>query len=121
MSEPTTSKWDLALDGISQLEGKIDAMMQTQHAMQEQINGLRHSYTRAAPMLLLQSLELRVSTLETGATAQILARLDADVLTRQTRQAQRDRFDAWRVVVLACLVVVILVLVGVVIWAELRP
>ena len=46
LSEPTTTKWDLALDGISHLKGQIDAMLQAQRDMQDQINDLRHSYTR---------------------------------------------------------------------------
>jgi anti-sigma-K factor RskA len=119
-SEPITTKWDLALDGISHLKGQIDAMLQTQRDMQDQINDLRHSYTRTAPMSSAMLLEARVTALETGATAQILAHLKSEALERQARQAQRDRIDRWRAIALAVLAVAVVGLTVAVIWAGLQ-
>jgi cell division protein FtsL len=116
MSEPTTNKWDLALDGISKLGEQIDTMLQTQRDMQGQINELRQSYTRTAPASVFLLLEARVTALETGATAKILSTLEAEVGERTRRQHQRDRIALLRAVVLGALAVAVAALTVAVIW-----
>lgn len=136
--EPTRSKWDLALDGIAELGQKIDTLGDRQADLQEQIIALRGSYTRAAPMALVMSLEGRVAALESGVAARILAHMQREEEERKERQREIDaRHDedqkgraalerrnqrrVWRVVgVLILVVLAVFMLAGVVIWAELR-
>lgn len=89
---PPPAAWDRALDGIRELGRELKAQGDVLRSLQEQITDVRSAYTRAAPMTLMTQLEGRVATLESGATAAILRRLDED---REARAEQRreDRDD----------------------------
>lgn len=115
----------LALDGIRRLDHKLSGIIEAQQSQQAQINDLRNAYTRTAPMGTVQLLEqnltqqlaamnLRVTSLESGTLAAVLARLEADAAQRVSRQADTDRSGRLRTALL------VLVLVGLVFVAALE-
>lgn len=111
-----SAAWERALDGIAILGRKIDALAEEQRALQEQLTNVRSAYTRAAPMAIVEQLEGRVLALESGATAAILTRLDADVTERGARRADTDRRDRWMTWALLGLALAVLILVAVLLW-----
>jgi chromosome segregation ATPase len=116
---PEAARWALALNGIQQLTSAIRDLAEQQRGLQDQLSDLRTSYTRTAPMPLVQRLEERVgeyagrlaivelsaqradarlvgleqrtTTLESGTTAAILASLESDRAERRERQRLADR------------------------------
>src|SRR5688500_9594459 len=111
-SEPTRNKWDLALDGIEELGQKIDGLGDQlestankldsrQDYLEAQIVDVRRTTMQYAPVGVLRAVEdrfdtrltvaeSRVTALENGVAARILAHMEAEKQERQDRQKVQD-------------------------------
>ena len=105
---PPPAAWEMALEGITQLERKIDAIATAQASAAAQAIQDRQNVFATTT-----SLERRMYELERGATAAILSHLAADVADRAARRAQVDWREWLTLAALIALFVAMLALIGV--------